>query len=261
MTVHARGEHLSNRELVRLFLLVWYESITLQKIIVPKLADTLDVRPDEIFYLWNMLPHSQSSERIQGTGIIQGTKWKFFFHGMYECDILHAEDGRFLQVMFGPNGRYDIFSGWGTLQFVMASKSPWSEFPQLKAYLAQEPPPYTYVSGEHGKMVELTKLIAQLGLFEVADKELYALSCELKEKDASRDKQGRYTLAFPPPYNNPFERMFWDLEVCEALVLSERGQQMFAQGLDAEIFSQLWEACMVEDMDKEGKEETFVNAT
>lgn len=119
-----RGEQISKRELVRLFLLAWHESITWQKAIVQKLADTLDVKPNKSFYLWNMLPHAQSSARIQGTGMIQGTKWKFFFHGMYECDILHAEDGRFLQVTFGPNGRDDIFSGWGTLQFVMASKAP-----------------------------------------------------------------------------------------------------------------------------------------
>lgn len=250
MTVNDRGEHLSKRELVRLFLLAWHESITLQKAIVPKLADTLGVKPNKIFYLWNMLPHSQSSERLQGTGMIQGTQWKFFFHGMYECDIPHAEDGRFLQVTFGPNGRYDMFSGWGTLLFVMASKAPWPEFPQLKAYLAQESPPYTYISGDHGKMVELRELISKLGLFEFADKDLYDLYCEVKEEYAYLDKQGIYTLAFPLPYNNPFTRKFWDLQVCEALVLSERGQQTFAQGLDSEMFSQLWKECMVQDMDK-----------
>ena len=35
---------------------------------------------------------------------------------------------------------------------------------------------------------------------------------------------------------------------------------MFAQGLDFETFSQLWEECLVEDMDKKGQEETLVNA-
>lgn len=93
-------------------------------------------------------------------------------------------------------------------------------------------------------MVELTTLSAQLGVFECADKELYVLYCELREKYAYRDEQGRSTLAFPRPYNNPCTRIFWDVEVCEALVLSERGQQMFAQGLDSEMFSQLWEECM-----------------
>lgn len=35
---------------------------------------------------------------------------------------------------------------------------------------------------------------------------------------------------------------------------------MFAQGLDSETFSQRWEACMVDDMETKGKEETFVKA-
>ncbi len=35
---------------------------------------------------------------------------------------------------------------------------------------------------------------------------------------------------------------------------------MFAQGRDSETCSQRLEACLVEDMDKKGQEETFVNA-
>lgn len=226
----------NKKEIVRLFLLAWHESITHQHELVPQLAETVGIEPAEMVYYSQIPPYA---DRFQWGGMIRGTQWKFFFHGIADCNLYH-EDGRYLEISFGPYGRYDVFSGWNTLQFVMASKSPWSEFADLKDYLAAEPPPYTSLSGDYHKMRELDALIAKLKLFDVVDRQLYQLRCELEE----RYKDG--TLYSPPaPYNDPSTRIFWDLEVSGALVLSERGQQIFANELDSKTFSQLWEKSMI----------------
>jgi hypothetical protein len=99
---------------------------------------------------------------------IAGGPWKLFFHG-FECDLMNHQDGRFLRYDFGPSGRVDCVSAWGVLQFVMTSKTPWREFPALRARLAQTGPPYDYLSGDFRKVGEVWDRLAQLGCFEPAD--------------------------------------------------------------------------------------------
>lgn len=232
----------SKKELVRLFLFAWYESITPQHERVPLLAATGGVKPAERGYHSQIPPYA---DRFQWGGMIRGTPWKSLFHGIGDCPGYHPEDGHVTAIRVGPHSRDDSFSGWGTFPFAMASHAPWSAFSELKGYLAQKPPPYPSLSGDHRNMVELTGRSPPHCVFECADQEVSERSWEFTEHYASRDDQGRYSLAFPPPYPDPSKRIFWDVEVCEALVLSEKGHHIFAQGLDPETFSQLWEACMV----------------
>jgi hypothetical protein len=226
---------MKTRELARLFLLAWHESIKYQSELLPALADTLDVSFEDIYYHWAIPPYHQQ------TNIVRSTKWQYFFHGKADCDLMHTEDGRFLQISIGPHGRHDTFSGWGTMLFVMASKSPWSEFSELKYYLADEAPPYNHLSGSHKKMSELAYTIEMLGLFEVADRKLTQLKIKLREEFTYIDDEGRHIFSPPAPYNDFTSQMYWDLEVCDVLVLSNLGKQMFACNLDIEHFSELWE--------------------
>jgi hypothetical protein len=115
---------------------------------VPLLAHHLGVAPEEVFYRWIRSPGCEQS------GSIAGSDWRYFFHGL-ECDLKNVCDGRFLRLDFGPNGRYDTFTGWGILQFIMTTKHPWHEFPELKAFLAAGPEPCNERSGSHHKMAGL----------------------------------------------------------------------------------------------------------
>jgi hypothetical protein len=232
------------KEYVRLFLLAWHESITHQQRLVPQLAETLGCGVAEIFYRIKMLPFQTTiPAQYRSIRMIQGTKWGIYFHGIRHCDLRHHDDGRFIQINFGPYGRYDVFSGWSTLLFVMASKAPWSAFPTLKHYLATTPPPYTYLSGDHEKMTVLTETLLTLGVFEVADRELY----DVKQRSMRIDEHGCHILSVPPPYNDPLTERFWDFEVCDAWVLSERGQALMAQGCDTEAFSHVWEVSIMKE--------------
>ena len=121
-------------ELELQFLIACHESVARRRPLIADLAALLDVRTDEVFYLW-------AERRCKQSGSFRGGEWTYFFHG-YECDLRHANDGRFLRIDFGPHGRTDTFTSWGAAQFVMTSKSPWPDFYDLKAYLANRPPPY-----------------------------------------------------------------------------------------------------------------------
>jgi hypothetical protein len=180
------------------------------------------------------------SANFQYTGHLSGVKWRYSFHGLAECDLRQIEDGRFIEIEFGPRGRYDTFSGWGTMLFVMASKPPWRNYSRLKHYLADKPPPYNYLSGSHHKMLTLAKPIEMLGLFEVADKELSDLKSKLKKRYTYIDNEGRHIFAPPAPYSDFTSHLWWDLNVCDSWVLSERGKELFANNLEPDHFFELW---------------------
>ena len=78
-------------------------------------------------------------------------------------------------------------------------------------------------------------------MFEVADKKLAELKVKLREEFTSVDREGRQIFSPPAPYNDFTSQMYWDLEVCDALVLSSLGKQMFASNLETERFTELWE--------------------
>lgn len=223
------------KELARQFLLAWQDLNNYRNELLPTLANTLGTAPKDIFYRKSL------SSNFQYAGNLEGTKWTYFFHGIADCDLKHVEDGRFIQISFGPSGRFDTFSGWGTMLFIMASKYPWPDYPDLKQYLAKETPPYNYLSGSHRKMLDLSESIETLGLFEIADKELKRKKIELQEKYSYIDGKGHSIFSPPALYSDPTSTLFWDLLVCDAWVLSERGKRLFAENLDSSYFSKLWE--------------------
>jgi hypothetical protein len=158
--------------LERSFLSACRELVKAQQELVPLLALTLGVAPEDLFYCWmdrdfpNVALEPGEEWRLQ-VGRIQDTEWEYFFHG-FECDLKNSEDGRFVRVEFGPRGRFDILSGYAVLQFVMTSGPPWPEFPDLKSHLADRPPPYNAFSGSHGRAVELWKRLEEQGLLAAA---------------------------------------------------------------------------------------------
>ncbi len=92
------GEQLSKKAFVHLFLFAWYESIPHQHERVPLLAATVGVPPAE------MLSHSivPYADRVQGGGMIRGTTWNALFHGIGDGRVFHPEDGRVVEISFGP---------------------------------------------------------------------------------------------------------------------------------------------------------------
>jgi hypothetical protein len=204
------------------FLCACQEAVLRQQELVPMLAHSLDVEPNEVFYHWVKPPRPHREQR----GKIANTDWKYYFHG-YECDLKNAQDGRFLRIDFGPHGRFDTFSGWGVLQFVMTTKSPWRVFPDLQAFLAEKSPPYNELSGSHQKMTQLASRMVELNLVEAADSEL----CKLIEEHTYIEPNGWHVVKLPAPYNDWTRPEFWDSAVCKKWVFSDLGKRVIAGGV------------------------------
>lgn len=202
------------------FLCACQEAVLHQLELVPMLAQGLGVEPNEVFYHWVKPP------RCQQRGKILTTDWTYYFHGL-ECNLKHAQDGRFLRVDFGPNGRFDTFSGWGVLQFVMTTKLPWKVFPDLQAYLAEEPPPYNELSGSHKRMSLLAQRMFDLRLVETTDPGLSALV----ESHRHVEPDGQTVVILPAPFNDWTRHEFWDSAVCERWVLSDLGKRVIVEGV------------------------------
>ena len=225
---------MDKKELLRQFLLAWRDSTIYKAELLPTLAETLGTTPSEILYRRGMSPDFQYS------GVIANSKWRYFYHGLADCDLEHLEDDRFLQIHVGPHGRADVFSGWATMLYIMASKPPWPEYIELKNYLAEAPPPYKRTSGSHERMVDLLKPICDFGLFEAVDKELALKDFEMQKIYTRIDEEGGHIFSPPAPYNDIHNREFWDLMVCHQWVLSELGEELFANNLEPEAFYALW---------------------
>lgn len=199
------------------FLQACKEVVSCQQELLPVLAASLCVTPEEVFYSWAMLPYCEQ------TGIIKGTGWTYFFHGL-ECDLKHS-DGRFVRVDFGPGGRFDTFTGWGVLQFIMTSKHPFREFSKLKTYLEGKPPPYNEYSGSYDRMMTIVDHLAETGSVEPADPGL----CALKEKHTTKDDEGNLLIGIPGDYGNPKKKEYYDILVCNRLILSPAGNHILSR--------------------------------
>jgi hypothetical protein len=209
------------------FLSACQEIVRRQQELVPLLAATLRVLPEEVFYCWMRRsfpepdPPFGEDEDLQ-RGCIRGTEWDYFFHG-FECDIQHRDDGRFVRVDFGPRGRLDTFTGWGVLQFVMTTRAPWQTFPDLQTYLAAKPPPYNSLSGSHARMCDLQDRLETLGCFERAAPDLHALV----ERHTERPPNA-WTRFMPPVGLS--ERDLVDCYICNRWVLSPTALRILAEG-------------------------------
>src|SRR5262249_44461622 len=140
------------------------EVISHQQELLSMMASHLNLSASQILYEWG-------NGKFKQWGSLNKGEWSYLFHGM-ECDFKNTVDGRFLRVDFGPRGRTDTFTPWGITQFIMASKPPWSEFEELKRYLAQNPPPYDQCSGSLEKMEPIWNELERKGLIEKADQGL-----------------------------------------------------------------------------------------
>jgi hypothetical protein len=191
------------------FLRACYEVTARQKELVPLLAETLQVQPEEVFYEW-----------AQGTceqiGQIPETNWYYFFHGL-ECSLKNREDDRGLRVDFGPGGRIDTFTGWGVMQFAMASKPPWRVFPALREHFSYRCSITKNQSGDHGKMTTLENKLLKAGYIKICDPELYAFV----HAHRTREMQ-KVVLTLP---DGTHERTRIDCTVCDRLKISNRGQR------------------------------------
>jgi hypothetical protein len=200
--------------LARFLLSACGEAVLRQQEIVPLLAEVLDAKPSEIFYKW-------MERQFKQTGVFANGEWKHFFHGG-ECDLTNLVDGRCLRVDFGPHGRLDTFTGFGVLQFVMTSKAPWREFPELRDYLAEKPPPFDRLSGSHARMTALFDELKTAGFVEVADPEL----CALIERHTVINAPGQTEIRLPTDLPNT---VFFDMLASKRYVLSQSGLQAIAE--------------------------------
>jgi hypothetical protein len=202
------------------FLSACQEAVIRQQELVPLLARQLDLQPEDVIFNW--LKHKPGNNQL---GMITGTDWRYFFHGL-ECDLKNIRDGRFLRLDFGPNGRYDTFSGYGILQFVMTTRFPWREFEALKLHLSDAPGPFTEYSGSHQRMNHILDHLLDFKLVKVADQDLCAIEKEHRQKYSGK-------LEFVPlepddPYTT--QVMSGNTHYCFNLVLSESGMLLLRNG-------------------------------
>ncbi len=186
------------------------EVVVRQQQVVPLLAAALGVPTDQVFYTW-MFRLSEGPGRIGDSG------WSERFHG-FECDLRHS-DGRFLRIDFGPKGRLDTFTMWGILQFIMTSAPPWSEFPDLKQYLAEKEPPLNELSGSFSKMCAVWDTLEARGAFEQADPALIAFQARY----TAVESDGLTWIRLPP--DTP-EEIQMDCCVAHRPILSVLGHQL-----------------------------------
>lgn len=194
------------------FLSAAQEASLLKQELAPLLADALNVPSERIFSVW-------MAREVEQSGRFAGSEWAYFFHGM-ECDLGNRQDGRFVQLEFGPGGRVDTFSGWGVMQFVMTSKAPWREFRNFRTHLAGKPPPYNALSGSYTKMTILEDELERQGYVKPADLQL----SQYKQEITKTTEKG--TLIDIPP-DTPSQRWL-DILVCDRWVLSDKALYLLA---------------------------------
>ena len=195
-----------HNHLALLFLQAASNVVKTNREILTLLAQKLDVKTKEIFYLW-------AKRKIEQIGEFDGGEWRYFFHGL-ECDVIN-KDGRFLRIDFGPKGRIDTISGWGVLQYIMTSTSPWPVYTELQNFLADKPKPYDELSGSHTRMICLYDILEENGLVEPSDKDL----CELVAQCTVATKEGN--IIELPKFMSVNEQ--FDAMVCRRHIITEKG--------------------------------------
>lgn len=185
-------------------------SIQYRQPLLGELAASLSVRPDELYYQWVQQRWRRS---CFGNG-----EWQYFFHGV-ECDLRNTKDGRFLRVDFGPGGITTAFIAWGMTQFIMTSKTPWREFPELQSYLAEGPPPYSERSGSLERTGILFDKLEENGLITTAAPELLAL----QRQYTSQNSEG-ITVVHLPEWVS--ERQNLDIHVANRKILTDKGKSL-----------------------------------
>lgn len=185
-------------------------SIQYRQPLLDELAASLSVRPEELYYEW--------VQRRWRRARIGDGEWQYFFHGV-ECDLRNTKDGRFLRVDFGPGGITTAFTAWGVTQFVMTSKTPWREFPQLQSHLAEGPPPYNEHSGSLERAGILFDKLDEQGLITTAAPELL----ELERQHTTRNSEGITVVRLPEWVS---ERQHLDVHVANRRILTDKGKSL-----------------------------------
>jgi hypothetical protein len=120
----------------------------------------------------------------------------------------------------------DTFTSWGVAQFVMTSKSPWPDFPDLKAYLANRLPPYDEHSASLERAGALGDHLERAGLIEPADRELLAIA----ERYTTLNTEGIPTLRLP---RGTSDRMYFDISVAQRKLITEAGKRILSEAGEA----------------------------
>jgi len=188
-----------------------------QENLVFLLAETIGIQPEEVFYSW-------TSRKINQTGSIHNTNWKYFFHGL-SCTIENINDRRVLPVSFGPGGRVDTCTSSSALQFIMTSKEPWRVFLDVRTYLAKHAPPYNKHSGSHQKMSTLWQSMQHAGLIAIVDPQLTSFV----EHHTTHLPDGQSMLSFPDGID---ERTVLDSDVHNRWIITKRGWRVLKEKID-----------------------------
>ena len=75
-----------------------------KKNLISLLAEKIGVPEDEVFYTW-------CERRTRQSGLLN-EHYKYFFHG-YEYDF-RGKNSEYIRVEFGPCGRIDTFTSYGS---------------------------------------------------------------------------------------------------------------------------------------------------
>lgn len=159
------------------------------------LAKSIRLEKKDIFYHWCFRKISQS-------GIIIGSDWKYFFHGL-ECDLRNCKDNQVIRIEFGPSGRIDTFTSWGLLLFILTLKEPSNEIIKIKKYFSEN-------SGNYLSDFNKIDRILSSKLEELEIKKLIA-KASLKNHLISKRSE---------------DELYFDSLVCQRKVISNHGLQL-----------------------------------
>lgn len=96
------------------------------------------------------------------------------------------------------------------------------------------------ISGSHSKMARLVQRIDAMKIFEYANDD----QVQLKAQYIHQLESGLTVQKdLQPPWDNPEHNEFWDLLVCERMVLSPKGERLFAEGFNDDLFDDAWDNC------------------
>jgi hypothetical protein len=195
-----------------LFLEAAAELTSRQLDLLPLLTDALGRTPFDYWILGN----GRNDPILDAIETTMDGQWCFRFHGL-EVDVHHAVDGRAVRIDFGPGG-VPAFTPGAVGAFTIASRSPWSTFPELKAMLA------CAEGYDHARCLALSDQLRHQGLIDYAAPEVFDLVTRY-----GRFISGRGHVLDVPSELRPTDETA--MLLCDKLLITDNGRKVLERGL------------------------------
>ncbi len=187
------------------------QSIEVKKNLIRRLAKTLSLEPQHLFYQWLL-------GKIPQHGYLLDRKWKYFFHG-FECDLRQTATGQFIRIEFGPGGRTDTFTDWGIYKYLSSSYPNWLTTPEVEHYFSQS----NSRLDAYQKISFLVNKLHALKLIGPVAPELNEIYTHYQLPNATHlESHVKLPKTFP-------EKKYFDTRVCNRLIITPEGWQILTK--------------------------------